>query len=92
MERDCHCVYCGLAFALSAPSRGMRPSWEHIVNDERIVTEQNIARCCMSCNASKGAKPLEVWLESRYCQRKGITRESVAEVVRQALVHLPTCA
>lgn len=91
MDRDRHSVYCGLDFSLPAPSRGTRPSWEHILNDERIVTEQNIARCCISCNASKGAKPLEVWLASSYCQRKGITRHSVAAVVQLALLHPPTC-
>ncbi len=40
----------------------------------------------MSCNASKGAKELQVWLESAYCKRKGIRVGSVAEVVRNALV------
>lgn len=67
----------------------MWPSWEHIVNDEHIITEQNIARCCMSCNASKGARPLEAWLGSPYCQRKGITPQTVAAVVQQALINPP---
>jgi hypothetical protein len=55
------------------------------VNDASIVTPENIALCCRSCNASKGAKPLPVWLDGAYCQRKGVTIDSVALVVRQAL-------
>lgn len=43
----------------------------------------------MSCNASKGAKELEAWLESNYCIRKGITETSVAQVVRNALSRRP---
>jgi hypothetical protein len=92
LDRDRRCVYCGVDFSYDVTSRGMRPSWEHIVNDERIVTEHNIARCCMSCNASKGAKRLEDWLASRYCERKGITPETVASVIRLALVEPPTCS
>jgi hypothetical protein len=65
-------------------------SWEHIVNDARIISAENIARCCMSCNASKGAKDLSKWLQSRYCLRKGITESSVAQVVRDALTTPPT--
>ena len=71
-----------------APPAGSRrdvATWEHIINDASIVTLENIARCCNACNASKGAKTLRDWLGSDYCRRKGVTAESVAEVVRQAL-------
>ena len=84
-ERDCACVYCGVAFAAQSVDRRDRPSWEHIVNDARIVTLGNIARCCIGCNASKGTKSLADWLQSTYCRTRGITRESVAAVVRAAL-------
>lgn len=80
-ERDKSCVYCGIAF-----DAGNRPSWEHIVNDARIVTKENISLCCRPCNSSKGVKLLAVWLESAYCKRLGITRETVAEVVKKALL------
>jgi len=56
------------------------------VNDVRIVSRDNIARCCVSCNASKGAKKLSDWLESKYCKKRGITKDTVAEVVRRALL------
>jgi hypothetical protein len=85
LARDRACVYCGTAFALSPTTRGALPSWEHIVNDAQIITRQNIARCCVSCNASKGTKELRRWLSSSYCKRKGISESSVASVVRETL-------
>jgi hypothetical protein len=49
------------------------------------VTRENIVRCCVGCNASKGAKALVARLESKYCQDRGITRESVASIINAAL-------
>lgn len=43
----------------------------------------------MSCNASKGAKLLEDWLNSDYCNRNEITEDSVAQVVKDALKNIP---
>jgi hypothetical protein len=79
--RDKACVYCGVLF-----DAGIRPSWEHIVNDELIITRENVALCCRSCNSSKGIKLLTVWLESTYCKRRGINRQTVAEIVKKALL------
>ncbi|MEP6790492.1 MAG: hypothetical protein ABI907_03920 [Ramlibacter sp.] len=84
-ERDLACVYCRVEFAREQPVRRSKPSWEHIVNDELIITRENIALCCVGCNASKGAKALAIWLESTYCKSRGITRESVASVIQTAL-------
>lgn len=84
-KRDKSCVYCGIEFKLDEKSRKNKPSWEHIINDIRINGIDNIALCCMSCNASKGAKLLENWLESAYCKKKGITTRTVANVVKIAL-------
>jgi hypothetical protein len=89
MERDVACVYCATAFTPLSVVRRNRPSWEHVVNDARIVTRENIVRCCVGCNASKGAKTLVAWLESKYCQDRGITRESVASIVKAALQKTP---
>ena len=50
-----------------------------------IVTRENIARCCAACNSSKGTKPLAAWIASQYCKTQGITKDTVAEVVKQAL-------
>ncbi len=83
-RRDKDCVYCRNGFGMTG-SRGSFSSWEHIVNDAKIITRENIALCCRSCNSSKGAKLLADWLQSAYCQRKGITPLTVSEVVKQAL-------
>jgi hypothetical protein len=87
MERDRRCVYCGIQFEEQTANRRDRPSWEHIVNDATIVTRANIVRCCIGCNASKGTKSLVEWLQSKskYCARRGITRDSMAAVVRSIL-------
>lgn len=90
LTRDTACIYCRVEFTRSSVTRGSQPSWEHIVNDARIITRQNIARCCVSCNASKGAKELRIWFASAYCIRKGITELAVAQVVRDALRNPPS--
>ncbi len=90
IERDTHCIYCGVDFVLSNETRKSKPSWEHIVNDARIITRANIARCCMSCNASKGAKLLYDWLNSSYCKNRNITKDNVAPIVQMALDSPPT--
>jgi hypothetical protein len=82
LARDRHCIYCGVDFGSVSAERRSRPSWEHIINDATIITRENIARCCIGCNASKGVKSLPVWLESNYCRSRGITAESVASVAR----------
>ena len=87
--RDTRCVYCGVPFVAADISRRTMPTWEHIVNDARIVTRENLARCCASCNASKGTKDLSQWLKSAYCARNGITADTVAQVVKEALVNPP---
>ncbi|MEZ5044736.1 MAG: hypothetical protein R2828_32870 [Saprospiraceae bacterium] len=89
-RRDTVCVYCGIKFSTDNNSRKSKPSWEHIVNDIRINTADNIALCCMSCNASKGAKILEDWLDSNYCRKKEITVNSVANIVKMALENPPS--
>ena len=87
-QRDKNCVYCGIPMLESPAADGSRKSvatWEHIINDARIVTRENIARCCASCNSSKGIKKLSLWLESDNCKRRGVSRDTVADVVRKAL-------
>jgi hypothetical protein len=82
-ERDIKCVYCNIEF--SNISRKHKATWEHIINDIRINNSDNIALCCCSCNASKGNKKLEDWLESSYCKSKLISKETVAIVVKEYL-------
>jgi hypothetical protein len=87
-ERDKTCVYCGTQMIEQVPPRGPRKNaatWEHIINDASIVSCENIARCCVACNASKGTKRLSEWIQSSYCKRRGINKDTVAEVVKMAL-------
>jgi hypothetical protein len=87
-ERDKTCVYCGVQLLDKMPSSGPRKAvatWEHIINDQSIVSRENIARCCVACNSSKGTKKLSDWLQSNYCKKHEITRDTVAEVVKKAL-------
>jgi hypothetical protein len=87
-ERDRKCIYCQIPMFESPPTNESRKSvatWEHIVNEARVVTRENIARCCVSCNSRKGTKELSVWIESTYCIRRGIGRHTVADIVKQAL-------
>ena len=90
LARDAACIYCGVRFRQSDAPRRSRPSWEHIVNDARITTRENIALCCIGCNASKGPRDLGVWLAGRYCAAKGISSETVAPIVQRALRCRPT--
>ena len=85
IERDVTCVYCGVEFTPSKISKKTAASWEHIINNAQIITRDNIARCCFSCNASKGAKDLSVWINSNYCKSKRITKSTVSPVVKRAL-------
>lgn len=87
LERDRSCVYCGISFA-HARERRERPSWEHVVNDASIVSRENIVRCCIGCNASKGSRALADWFQSRYCLSRGISSRTVAPVIRIAIATL----
>ena len=86
--RDKVCVYCGVQMIERMPqdkSRRTVATWEHIINDASIVTPENIARCCSACNSSKGTKDLADWIKSNYCKKRGINKDTVAEIVKQAL-------
>ncbi len=85
--RDKKSVYCGIAFTTAKISKKTCAIWEHILNDAKIITLENITLCCCSCNASKGQKQLSAWLLSKYCVDRQITRESVAPIIKQALAN-----
>lgn len=84
-NRDKKCVYCGVEFTSTKISKKTAASWEHIINDAKFITRENIALCCCGCNASKGQKQLSVWLQSKYCQERNITPDSVATIIKQAI-------
>ena len=87
-NRDKTCVYCDVLMIEKRSPNGSRKAvatWEHIINDASIVNRENIARCCRACNSSKGTKRLSEWLQSGYCIKRGITKDTVAAVVKNAL-------
>ncbi len=86
-ERDTVCVYCRVEFTLAKVSRKSSASWEHIINDAKKITSENIALCCIGCNASKGQKQLSVWFQSKYCNEKGMTLDSVAPIIKKAIAN-----
>ncbi len=84
-QRDKVCVYCGVAFTDPKVCVRSSKSWEHIINDAKIVTRENIVLCCRGCNASKGQKLLKDWLDTSYCKERNINAETVASIIKQAL-------
>jgi hypothetical protein len=85
IARDLRCIYCNREYGEPQGPRALCPSWEHIINDESIVNLSNVALCCVGCNASKGAKPLGLWLGSKYCIEHNISRSSISEVALSVL-------
>src|SRR5881396_577778 len=86
--RDKRCVYCGIEMlqkVARGTSRKAVATWEHIINDASIITRENIALCCCACNASKGQRALVDWLQSAYCVKRGVSEDTVAQIVRDAL-------
>ena len=83
--RDRVCVYCGSAFSSIGPSGNRRSSWEHIINDQSLVTPENIALCCTGCNGSKGDMSLEDWLRTDYCAKNSVSELTLAPVALAAL-------
>lgn len=88
-DRDKNCIYCRIEFGSLKDARKSMATWEHIIDDAKIITPENIAGCCVACNSSKGTKKLSDWLESDYCKRRGITKDKVAEIVKKALGNNP---
>jgi 5-methylcytosine-specific restriction endonuclease McrA len=85
-KRDKFCVYCHVKlkeYPRTKGTPGDKATWEHIDNNGPN-SEFNVVRCCSSCNASKGTKKLSDWLESSYCKKKKISKETIANVVRKS--------
>jgi len=82
------CVFCGIAMKTHAHSKGTpgdKATFEHLDNNGSMNKENNVVMCCGSCNSSKGTKSLATWLKSDYCKKYGITKNSVASVVKKYL-------
>jgi hypothetical protein len=84
IARDHTCVYCRTEFDFTYADRRRQATWEHIVNDLSLITIENIALCCKSCNSSKNNRTLIDWMQSSFFKRT-CQQESLAPVVRKAL-------
>ena len=87
-NRDKFCVYCNIKLQEYVHTKGNpkdKATFEHIENNASNISEANIAMCCNSCNSSKSAKKLQNWLESDYCKKKNINKETVATIIKQYL-------
>ncbi len=84
-ERDKTCVYCRVEFTPAKVAKKTAVSWEHIINDAKIITRENIALCCCGCNASKGTKKLSEWLQSKYCMERNINQDTVSPIIKNAI-------
>ena len=83
--RDKACVYCGVEFTPTKVAKKTAASWEHIINDAKIITKENITLCCCGCNASKGVKKLSDWLQSKYCIERNINPDTVSPIIKDAI-------
>lgn len=63
--------------------------WRDVVVDGVLkqggVKEEDLAICCVSCNSSRGAKPLIDWFAGEYCRERNIDRATVRGRVREYL-------
>jgi len=94
-ERDKQCVYCHSS--MNAYPIKKDGKWSHNkfktaatiehFDDEIIYNppEEKLAICCMSCNTSRGAKELKEWFNLPYCKKRGINKDTVANVVKKYL-------
>lgn len=85
INRDTKCIYCWIIFDKNI--KKLYPTWEHIINDQTIISENNIALCCCSCNASKWSKKLSVWLNSLYCKNKNISINTISDIAKNSLIN-----
>lgn len=68
--RDIVCFYCKKEFKNNHKDMA---TWEHIDNNAKHITEDNIVLCSGSCNSSKGIKSIKEWVKSPYCKERDIS-------------------
>jgi hypothetical protein len=83
--RDKRCVYCHVKLKKSPSRHPDSATIEHFNNNGPFGKFYNIAMCCRACNSSKGTKKLLDWLDSPYCQKNGISQQTVARAAQEYL-------
>ena len=64
-ERDTSCVYCGTAFTPAKVAKKHAASWEHIINDENIITTEHRDKMLDNRNKNWIPKIIEFAKEQR---------------------------
>lgn len=89
--RDASCVYCGKQFNkanaadhATVEHLNHKKDWDSVgdyLREGKPVSEI-VAMCCRGCNSSRSDKSLLDWFNGDYCEKNGITYDSVAPVIR----------
>ena len=83
-ERDVVCVYCRKVMTAHTKNYP-RKDWytiEHLNYLPPWNNPETVVMCCWSCNSSRGAKKLMTWFGVEYCIKRGISKDSVTQTVR----------
>ena len=61
------CAYCSAEFDPESCRSGSALSWDHVLAETSggWDTLNNVVPCCISCNASKGNRPMEEWYQKQ---------------------------
>jgi hypothetical protein len=99
--RDKACVYCHKTMRTAEEvksgvgGRRDQASIEHLnfcgpfyIKDGLRL--EDIVICCGSCNSSRRDRRLWDWFRSKYCVKRNINAETVADPVRNYLLEMPT--
>ncbi|KQP14219.1 hypothetical protein ASF43_15460 [Pseudorhodoferax sp. Leaf267] len=86
LARDARCVYCAKLFCEASGLRSTFPTWDSL-NAGKKPTVDDVVLCCIGCKASKGRKPLRLWLQSGYCRQHNIELRMFAPVALRHVKH-----
>ena len=82
-QRDAECVYCHKKMVRPGLDT-KRQDWatiEHLNHLPPWNNPRTIAICCCSCNSSRGRRMILEWFKSKYCIKRGINPNTVAQPV-----------
>jgi hypothetical protein len=69
-ERDQVCVNCGIEFTSAKDSKKTAASWEHIINDAKIITREKHCTLLLWVQRQQGAKTTLCMVANKVLPRK----------------------